>query len=432
MSGRTARQATVAGKQRAGRTLTTSGSSPAFDVDDVEIETLLAPSTAHPSFIIRPFGTDLFATSVPVEVLNKVQHIDSIVEDIEFGEDGTEGGQGVTASLILRRPDPLDPNSQPVQIGHQIIVNVIYKGKRYELLRMRVTQPTALLSEGEVDVDLIDPLAAIRQILDNWHYRKDKGHPNGWRADQIVRDAAQRSGVPVGVLMRGKYLIPKLSKENTPLSELVVDAYDREHDKTGRQGIIRMTNGKLEVVGQSRNRVSYVIGPECRDISVTSHSNVDSGDAGNAPPITQINAKGHSGKGSGKVTYQAKVFDQLAVNRFGRIARVHDFGRVDGYSDLVATAKRYLARQLRIVQTADVTAPFLPFVKVGDAVVVDAAVDQDFGGAERVAFVISYQHSLTSSDRTTTLSLIEQDNYLQYRDAKEKALRAFKRKQRTK
>lgn len=328
----------------------------------------------------------------------------------------------LSGDLTLRRPDPLRRESLPIGRGHRIRCRVRRGDGWYVLWIMRVQgEPETNLTEGTLAVALADDLALLDADEHEWHFRKDKRHPNGWTADQITRHVARRLGVKLGRVARGKHRIKKLKRKTTGLNILRA-AWAKEADDSARRFVIRMRDARLDVVPFNRNRIAYVFGYDAEDATVTRSAK--------AKPVTVIEGHARIGKGKDakKITYTYRR--DRVVRRFGRVKREQKYGRVDSRAELHRKVKRDYAKGLKVKPTVALSSPGVPWVRRGDCVVVPLrgegiSGDHSFMFTTRVAHRVSAESGYTMEVEANTVDPFEKD-----RERRERELRAKKRKER--
>lgn len=339
----------------------------------------------------------------------------------------------LVGDVILRRGDP---KTFPVANGHQIRCRVRARGttRWYELWTMRVQPDLETDPVGAtVQVQLKDDLDKANRGKRKWKYRKTKARGRGWRADEIVRHAARREHIRIGRLAKGTKRQKKLEVEGTFL-ELVKQAYAKEKDHSGRKFIIRMRNGRLEVVPYRRNRLLHAVEEQITAAMLHQEQK------GN--PVTVIEARGKVHGKKVKMT----VANRAVVRRFGRITKEKDYGKVDSRTEMKQLATRELAAEVRVKRTADLTIPGVPFIRRGDGMrwvnrepgwygaTASVPKPEFIGSRDRTfVFVSSISHRVGTS-YSTDLTVEQEDPFVKDRNARDKERREKarqKRKQRT-
>lgn len=348
--------------------------------------------------------------------------LDPVVESFSW-----EDSEAVlSGSLNLRRPDPGDAASLPIGKGHLVRCRVRYGGHAWrELWRMRADSPVPDPVEGAVTVDLADDLAGLQKGERKWTFRKSKHRRHGWRADEITRHVCKELHVHVGALAKGTKRFDKVVTTGSGLAA-IKDAYKRERDHSARAFVLRMHNGRVEVVPYRRNRVLYVIAGDLQQASQTAEQK--------DKPITVLKARGHIGKGKDRKKVKATVFDRRVVARWGRLEKERDFGRVKSRADLLHQARLDLAKEIRVKRTAELTIAGVPFIRRGDGLRWVTKEPGWYGKTTEVrdrsyVFCTSVSHNVgAGGEYTTTLGIDQDDPFVKDKERREKELRAKKRK----
>ena len=339
----------------------------------------------------------------------------------------TDESAVLSGSLILHRPDPLAVSSLPVKERHRIRLLVRWGGSWYRLWEMGVeSDPEPTGSSGDLRVELADDLANLRQNERDWEFKKSKHRPNGWPPQVVTRAVCEREGVRVGKLAKGAARIRKLKKTCSGL-EVIMRAYAAERKKTDRKFVIRLRNGRLEVVPVQRHRVLYEIKGVEIDYST------ETGSPKKRRPTTVIEAKGRVGKEKVKV----RVFRRAILKRFGLSTAERSYGRVDSKQELKERAMRDLAEEVRVRRTATITIPGIPFMERGDTVrwltKEPGWSGPSFGTHDRsYGYITGVTHAATPASFTSTVTLSQADPFLKAGSASSKAKRDEKKGERDK
>lgn len=343
-------------------------------------------------------------------------NINPVTEALEWADSGAV----LQGTISLRRPDSEKPRSLPVGRGHRIRVRIRWAGDWFKLWEMRCLAPQVDLS-GAISVELVDEMDMARRSERDRLYRKDKGHPRGWSADEVTRHAARRDGIRLGRVAKGKVRIKRLRRRRASFLDIVRAAYQEETERTGRRFVFRYRDGLFEAVPYQRNRVSFVFGKDIVSGSVTRE--------GSAKPITALTGVGRVGRGKGGRKIRFTQTNRDVVRRFGYAHRTRNFGKVDSMDQLRAKTKRAYAKGLRVRKTASLTVPFTPFIRRGDAVMLDLP-REGFRGDDSFVFATEVRHVIRGADRVTELEVTEVDPFKKYVERREREQRARKRRER--
>lgn len=333
----------------------------------------------------------------------------------------------LTGGLTLHRPDPLKPSTLPVKERHRVRLLVRWGGAWYRLWEMRVeSDPEPTGSSGDLRVELSDDLASLRQNVRDWEFKKSKARPKGWPPQAITRKVCGREGVRMGKIAKGAARLKKLKKTASGL-EIIMRAYAAERQKSDRSFVIRLRNGRLEVVPVKRHKVLYEIRGVELDYST------ETGSPKKKRPTTVIEAKGRVGKKK----IEAKVFRRAILKRFGLSTAERSYGKVDSKAELREKAMRELAEEIRVKRTATLTIPGIPFIERGDTV---RWITKEPGWSgpgvgtqdRSYAYVTGVSHSATPASFTSSMTLSQVDPFLKTGSSKSKAKRDEKKGQRDK
>lgn len=329
--------------------------------------------------------------------------ITPVTESLDWNDEGS----GMTGSIALQRPDPARFSSLPIGLAHRVRLRVRWQGGWYELWQMEVGIPQTDLGEGTVTADLKDDLSRLARSKRDWEFRKTKRRKKGWTAREIVREVARREGIRVGTLAPASKRF-RLVKKNATALDVIREAYKRERDHSGRRFIIRVRDGRLEVIALQRNRILYEFREQI-ERALVEQTQKDR-------PVTVIEARGRVGKGKDARKVKVTVYDRSIVRRYGRVTKERDYGRVSSRAGLRREAMRDLAKELRVKRTATLTVPGVPFIRRGDTARWRTREHGWYGATEEIrdrSFVTctTVRHSLASDGYTTELGLSQEDPY---------------------
>jgi hypothetical protein len=339
----------------------------------------------------------------------------------------TDESAVLAGGLTLHRPNPLKPSSLPVKERHRVRLLVQWGGTWYRLWEMRVeSEPEPTGSSGDLRVELSDDLASLRQNVRDWEFKKGKNRPKGWPPEAITKNVCNKEGVRMGKIAKGAARIKKLKKTCSGL-EVIMRAYAAERQKSDRAFVIRLRNGRLEVVPVSRHRVLY----EIRGVELDYSTETSSPKKGR--PTTVIEAKGRVGKKK----VEAKVFRRSILKRFGLSTAEKSYGKVDSKQELREKAMRDLAEQIRVTRRATLTIPGIPFMERGDTVrwltEETGWSGPSFGTQDRsYGYITGVTHAATPASFTSTVTLSQTDPFLKTGAGGSKAKRDEKKGQRNK
>jgi hypothetical protein len=345
-----------------------------------------------------PFGRERFRVWW-VPQTGPRQNIDTNVEQVTWDD----ASAAMTGTIQFR-----DPSYGPVPdvgFADEIMLECSLTGDASftELWRMRIDQPNRDFGPGTRTFQLINGLGWLARSTDDFKYGKDKAHPHGWLAHEIVLDLCKRYAIPVGVIAQTTHQIQKLVVlQGSPL-DVISAAYKRERNYTHKRFVISFTHGKLNITPLRRSPQLLEMGPSliqatfqqqfaqdfATAVIVRAQGTVDKGK----------DKKGKKRKGLGKIV--VKVSSPAAIRRYGFVQRevwAHDATTVAAAAE---AGKRHLALVGKPTNTLTLIHPGIPSIQRGDAIralLPDEALQQ-------VIFVTDAQHTLNPGEYTMQLSV---------------------------
>lgn len=330
----------------------------------------------------------------------------------------------MTGNLTARRPDLEEPQSLPVTRGDLIRCEVRWAQTIYRLWTMRVQPVQTAVESGELTVALQDDLALLDSTALDWFFRKSKAKPSGYTADEVTLEVARRLGVALGQLSRATQRFALVKRHTSGLAVLKA-AWMQEKAATGVGYVIRLRNGKLEVVPIRRNPLLYVLKDQIQTAMITEKN-------GQSVPTTVLEGHGHVGKGKGsqKVSYTA--YDRSVVSRLGYVHRVKQYGQVSSPAELRAKVKADYAAGIRTNALITIQHTGIPFIQRGDGVQVPMP-SEGYGGARAFVYCTRAVHTVQAGTYQSEWDFTAVDPYLAELEAERKAAkqRAAKRARRT-
>ena len=331
--------------------------------------------------------------------------IDHVVESFDWADEAA----ALTGNLSIVRPDPRKPSALPIAVGDRVKCDVRWRGSWYQLWQMGVEPWQTTLPDNAVSIPLADDLVQLDRGKIDWSYRKTKHRKRGWKADEVTRNVAKRLGLEVGQLARCRIRFDRLVKKKTSGLDILRQAWQKERDGTGRRFVIRIRNGKLEVIALRRNLILYVFKDQIQEAVLAMEQS--------SHPATVLVGRGHIGKGKGAKKVRHTEVRRDVLRRFGRVTREKDYGQVHSLADLKARVKRDYAKQLKITRTAQLTVPCVPFIRRGDGIqwrtnepgwhgATSTTRDRSF------VFCRTVRHSVSQDGQTTSLDLVQNDPYV--------------------
>jgi hypothetical protein len=324
----------------------------------------------------------------------------------------------MTGSLSLQRPDLDTWKSLPIGRGHTVRCRVKWGGRMYTLWTMRADPPEVNARTGEVQVALNDDMALVRLGKRRWLYRKTKRRKTGYFGHEVLRLAARKAGVRVGSLVRCGEREAKWDVTGSFL-DLAKKVYENEAKKTGKQYVVRMRNGRFEVVEYKRNAVLYVIDEQLREASITEEPKVKA-------PVTVWTGTGRVGKGKDAKKVSVTVKKDEMVRRFGFTQKTKSYGRVDSRAALRKLVVEDLAEQYEVNRKAQIQFGGIPFIRRGDGVQVVVRSDR-LVGEDSFMYATAVRHQVQSGSYNTDADVTQVDPF---HAAEEKAAKAAREKAR--
>jgi hypothetical protein len=330
--------------------------------------------------------------------------LDEVVESWDWTDDGSV----LSGSLTLMRPNPEDPGSLPIGVGQRVRCQVRWAGGRYTLWEMRCGTPQIDSGESQVTVELRDDMALLSRTRRSWSFRKTKARKRGWYAHEIGREVCRKEGIPIGSLVRGSHRFT-LKRKKTSALDVLREVYGKEREKTGVRFIIRLRNGKVEVLHLQRNVALYVFEEQIERAMIQQ--------VAAQRPVTVIIGRARIGKGKDAKKIKHTEYRPAIVRRFGRVTEEKDYGRVSSREELRQKVRRDLAKKIRVKRTASLTVPGVPFVRRGDAARWKT-FETGWSGSSLASrdrsfvYVTSVMHSVSSSGYSMDLDITQEDPYV--------------------
>lgn len=365
--------------------------------------------------------------------------IGPLLEQVQWSDQGNDlqsinSIPVLTGEIHYRLPDTKQMwDHLKLTLGDRIRCDVRWKGEWQALWQMRIIQPPALdLIDGSISAQLADDLTLMGAPQEGrFRYVAKKGnHKNGWTYDEIVRDVCRLWKVPVVSLVKGTKRIKNFDPDGQPFTplEAIRLAVNEEVAWSGNRLVISWRPKKgggfgLRVAHPAREPYLYTLRGQIT--------------AGTVEPIrpaelaTAVYVSGVLKRTKGRKTriHHKELAKASIVQRYGYIERRVSAGTVDSRADLVAFAKRQLAKKLVLRrQITDLQHPGIAFVRRGDAVRVSIP-EEGFSGQAGILFVTSVTHTYQPGTYTMSLTLFTKDplDPSTIQNEKDKAERARKR-----
>lgn len=345
--------------------------------------------------------------------------LDTMLRSFEWNDEEA----ALSGNLQLQRPDPAKRESLPIGRGHEVRCRVRWAGRWYTVWTMRCAAPDVTVETGEVSVDLKDDLDPVRRGRRHYVFRKTKRRGHGYFGHEMLRIAARRDGIKLGAVAKCSKRMGKVDLHGSFL-DLAVKVYSHERDVTGRKFVLRMRDGRFEVIPYTRNRTLYVLAEQIRSAVVRQTPKVEN-------PATVITGTARIGKGSDVKRIRHTEYRRDVVRRFGYVHRVKSYGRVDSPAELRAKVRRDLARQLRVDTTCSVQTQGIPFIRRGDGAKV-LIPSEGFTGDGSFVYATAVRHRVQGGSYTMDADFTREDPFAKDRERREKEARDRARRARKK
>lgn len=341
-----------------------------------------------------------------------------IAESIDWQDD-----DGYSGTVTLRRPDPQDFASLPVERGMEMEFSVLWDESWYKLWRLRCGIPDSTTEEGAITVELTDEFDAINRSKRDWTYRKTKGRRRGYYPHEITRLVCHKLGVSVGVLPKAKHRLDKLVKKNASGLDVIKAAWQNEREKTGQRYVIRMRDGRLEVVPFKRNPILYILQSQIQSATFSG--------TGKSQPVTVLVGRARLGKGGSAKKITHTETRKNVVKKIGYVRDEKNYGRVRDRAELRSKVRRDYADGLKIKRTATISHPLVPFIRRGDGIRVEIPAE-GWTGKTSYAWVTAASFSVSSDVPSMELEVDQEDPFIKALEDQEKDMRKAKRDARKK
>jgi hypothetical protein len=340
----------------------------------------------------------------------------------------TDDQTGMTGTLTVQRPDPERFESLPILRGYRVRCEVAWASRTYRLWEMVCREPTTEKETGVVNVPLEDDLVVLRRNRRDWSFRRTKARKKGYFPHEIALEVCRREGIRPGSIARGTYRLDKLVRKDASAVDVLKAAYAQEREKTGRRFVIRMRNGRLDVVPYRRNVLLYTLKDQLQ--AATLENTEPTGTL-----VTVVEAKGRIGKGKDARKVRQVIYDRDVVRRFGYLHVEKDYGRVDSLADLREKAQRFLAGRIGTRQAGTLTTSGIPFISRGDMIRWVTTEPGWHGPSFRTkdrsfVYVTGVSHDVSPDGYTSDVTVAQADPYTKDKERLDKEARERARKKR--
>lgn len=322
-----------------------------------------------------------------------------------------DAGPILRGSLSLMKAKGHKPLA--VSEGHVIQLEAAKKqGGKYRVIwKMRVENVSASAAAGSMELTLADELAWLQKSKDEWMFKKAKQgkgdnrtkRPRGWLAHQVAEEVCRRYGVKVGRLAKGTKRITNLTEKNASPLEIIMKAYKIERDHTGRKFVVRMREGRLEVVLLRRSKTMLLMGETLIEATITRGLRAGMATAAHVRATLKDSSKEKHKK------IEADVVSKRASKRYGYVhTTIHLDDPVNSKAQARKLAKRKLVTSMRPSREVTLTHPGVSSLFRGDAI----RMRLPELGLTEIVYVKSVSHSVGSGEYTMSVTCGFQDPYI--------------------
>lgn len=321
-----------------------------------------------------------------------------------------DSGPILKGSLILQAARSKRPLA--INEGHMIRLEAAPRlGGQYHIVwEMRVTDSGVTASSGIHEYQLADELAWLQKSRDDWQFRKSKKQgdnrtkrPQGWLAHQIAQEVCRRYGVQIGKLAKGTHRITNLTERNASPLDIIMKAYKAERQHTGRRFVVRMRQGKLEVVTLRRSGALLLLGETLIDATIQRSLRKGFATAAHVRATLKDQKKEKHKK------LEADVVAKRASKRYGY---VHTTIRLDdpvhSKAEARKLAKEKLAKSMRPTREVTLEHPGITTLHRGDAL----KLRLPELGLQEIVYVKTVAHTVASGSYAMSVTCGFSDPYI--------------------
>lgn len=299
------------------------------------------------------------------------------------------------------------------------------KGPWFKFLRMAVNNPheTVVAATTEVSLNTIS-IAQLSQSKESWRFAKDATHPYGWTADQITLAVCQRFGVRTGRIAKGTTHLPTIAAKSSSGYDIILRAWKEERHNSGRRFVVDDDSGAIEVTEVALPRYMLPLGPALSEAVINSFASKNFASAvivKGKVKNTGLTKAGKPKRGNSSLT--VTVQNELSIARYGYVKQTivapSDRNTAAGLRDY---GLKYLARHSKVTPTVELTHPGIPWVDVGDAILLDIPEI----GFHNLVYVSSVQHAVGPGNYTMNITVQYADPWLEDQSSKVSAAKRIR------
>jgi hypothetical protein len=334
--------------------------------------------------------------------------MDQVVEAVSW-ESGDRGL--LTGSITVHKTER---GRFDVRVGDTILLEYSLWGQNHwqGLWRMALTQPEYQINGRQYVFQLEDDLLRLSRSKATLHFRQDKVHPHGWRADEAIRRVCREFDVPVGRIPRMKRRIKKRTfVKQSPLT-IIADMLKAERTETGHRYFIRWTGGKVNIVPFQRSDYLMNLGGFILDGTLVETQKDSFATVLDLVAVKDA-SKGKDSKGNKKhakhkLRTTVRASPKL-IRQYGIVKQTVHHNDADSVAELRKWGKRELARRVKVKRDFSFTHPGYPTLRTGDAIRVHVP---SAGLNHVICFVGSVSHSVQPGSYTMDVTVQFSDPYI--------------------
>jgi hypothetical protein len=331
------------------------------------------------------------------------------------------------------------PRTGPVlKVGDRIKVQYSEWGQEQwrTVFDMRLATPEYQITQDTYTYTLEDEFAHANRSTLTVKFRKDRAHPNGWRADKAIAHVLRMAGVTPGPIPRMKYRAKKLTYTNQTPRTIILNLLAHERRKTGHRYFGKYIGGRLAISSFQRSADLLFVGDYITDGTFTESQKDRFATVLNAY-ATKEDGKDptvkHKGKSKGKDSkgrlrkrkrrLHTQVRSRSGIKRYGRVVRSWHAPQADSIAELRQLAKRELARRGRPSEALTISHSGVPTLQRGHALRVNvpqAGLDRE------IVYVDEITHTVAAGLYTMDITCKFDDPYKDKTKAKSKSSRRRK------
>jgi len=343
-------------------------------------------------------------------------NLDSLVDALGWER---QGAGPRTGSLTFYRPlgsDQADQVGQSDQIGIDVSLTGP-KGPWFQLMRLAVDSPQEAIVAGTTYLTLRTiNISQLTLSKASWLFTPDHAHPKGWTAGQITEYACRRFDAPIGRIAPSSTPLAAIKDPHASAYDVILKAWQQERIQTGRRFVVDDDQGSLTVSEIALPRYMLPLGPALAEAVLNSFV---ASNYCNAVVVhghvakTGTTKSGKPRKGTNAL--QVTVVNDAGVARYGYVQRnITAPSNVTTAAGLSDFGMKYLANYATPKPTVEFTHPGIPWVDVGDAIML--AIPQI--GFLNLVYVQAVTHAVAAGQYTMDVTVGYKDPWLEDQSSK--------------